>query len=74
MKLIITGDSTTPEPSALAIVTPPPQHVDQARHAELRAGVQFERIGEIGIDPAQDHVGALQAGDRADVARSRRAP
>ena len=43
------------------------QHVDQAGHAELRGGVQFERIERIGIDPAQQHVEPLQAGDGADM-------
>ena len=43
------------------------QHVDQAGHAELRGGIELERIEEIGIDPAQQHVEPLQAGDGADV-------
>ena len=44
-----------------------PDHVDQAGHAELRGGVEFERIEEIGIDPAQQHVEPLQPGDGADM-------
>ena len=43
------------------------QHVDQAGHAEMRGRVEFERIEEIGIDPAQQHVEPLQAGDGADM-------
>ena len=43
------------------------QHVDQAGHAELRGGVELQRIEEIGIDPAQQHVEPLQAGDGADM-------
>ena len=35
-------------------------------HAEPRAGVQLQRIGEIGIETAQQHLGALQAGHGAD--------
>ena len=38
----------------------------QARHAEARARVELERIGEVGIEAAQQHLGALEAGDRAD--------
>ncbi len=43
------------------------QHVDQAGHAELRGRIEFQRIEEIGIDPAQQHVEPLQAGDGADI-------
>jgi hypothetical protein len=43
------------------------QHIDQAGHAELRGGVQLQRIERIGIDSAQQHVEPLQAGDGADV-------
>ena len=41
--------------------------VDEARHAEARMRVEFERIGEIAVDAPPDHVGALQAGDGADM-------
>ena len=41
--------------------------LDQARHAEPRAAFQLQRIGEIGIDAPPDHVGALEAGDGADM-------
>ena len=43
------------------------EHVDQAGHAEMRGGVEFQRIEKIGIDPAQQHVEPLQAGDGADM-------
>ena len=43
------------------------QHVDQAGHAELRGSIELQRIEEIGIHPAQQHVEPLQAGDGADV-------
>ncbi len=43
------------------------QHVDQAGHAELRGGIELQRIEKIGIDPAQQHVEPLQAGDGADM-------
>ena len=43
------------------------QHVDQAGHAEMRGRIELERIEEIGIDPAQQHVEPLQAGDGADM-------
>jgi len=33
--------------------------------AEPRGGVEFERIGKVGVDTAQQHFGALQAGNRA---------
>ena len=35
-------------------------------HAEPRARAQFQRIGEIGIEAAQQHFGALQPGHGAD--------
>ena len=54
----------------LATATPPaPKRLEQAGHAEARRGVQLERIDEIGVDAAPDHVGALQARDRADMDR-----
>ncbi len=31
----------------------------------LRGGVELQRIAPIGVDTAPEHVGALQAGDRA---------
>ena len=43
------------------------QSLHHARHAEPRAGVEFERIGVIRIDAPPDHVGALQSGDRAHM-------
>ena len=33
----------------------------------MRGRVEFERIEKIGIDPAQQHVEPLQAGDGADM-------
>ena len=36
-------------------------------HAELRGGIELQRIERIGIDPAQQHVEPLQAGDGADM-------
>ena len=43
------------------------QHVDQARHAEMRGGIKFQRIEKVGIDPAQQHIEPLQPGDGADM-------
>ena len=43
------------------------QHVDQARHTELRRGVELKRIKRVGIHPAQQHVEPLQPGHGADV-------
>ena len=43
------------------------QHVDQAGHAEMRRRIEFQRIEEIGIDPAQQHVEPLQPRDGADM-------
>ena len=40
--------------------------LQQARRAEARGGIEFERIGEVGVDPPQQHLGALQAGNGAD--------
>ena len=50
------------------------ERLDEARHAELRAAVELQRIGEIGIDAPPDHVGAFQSGDGAhmDLAVARR--
>ena len=42
-------------------------NVDQAGNAEMRGSVEFERIKEIGIDPPQQHVEALQARDGANM-------
>ena len=68
MKLIMAGASSTPEPSALAMTTPPfAQGIDEARHAKPRMGVEFERIGEIAVDAPPDHIGALQPGNGADM-------
>ncbi len=33
----------------------------------MRGGIELERIERVGIDPAQQHVEPLQAGDGADV-------
>ena len=33
----------------------------------MRGGVEFQWIEEIGIDPAQQHIEPLQAGDGADM-------
>ncbi len=38
----------------------------QPGDAEPRGGVEFERIGEIGVDAAQQHFGAPQSRDGAD--------
>ena len=38
----------------------------QTGHAQPRAGAQLQRIGEIGIETAQQHLGALQARHGAD--------
>ena len=66
-KLSMARASTTPEPSALAITTVP------SRIACTRPGtprreraLELERIGEIGIETAQQHLGALEAGHGAD--------
>ena len=40
--------------------------MQKTRRTEARRGVEFERIGEVGVDAAQQHFGALQAGDGAD--------
>ena len=39
--------------------------VDEARHADARGRIEFDRIAPIGVDMAPQHVGALQPGDRA---------
>ena len=55
--------STTPEPSALAITTVPSRIACTRPGTPSRErGAQLQRIGEIGIEPAQQHLGALQAG------------
>ena len=51
----------------------------QARHAEERVGAQLQRIAEVVVEPAQDHVDRLQAlrassGRRGRRARSGRRP
>jgi hypothetical protein len=38
----------------------------QPGHAEPRPRVEFQRIAEVGIEPAQQHLGALESGHRAD--------
>ena len=38
----------------------------QAGDAQARTRIELQRIAEIGIEPAQQHLGPLQAGDRAD--------
>ena len=38
----------------------------QTGHAQPRAGAQLQRIGEIGIEAAQQHLGALQTGHGAN--------
>ena len=43
------------------------QRVDEARHAEAGLGVELERIGEIAVDAAPDHVRPLQPGNGAHV-------
>ena len=40
--------------------------LDKPGDAEAGGGVEFERIGKIGIDPAQQYFGAPQTRDRAD--------
>ena len=66
-KASIARASATPVPSALAMTTLPSRTAwTRPLHAEPRAGVEFQRIGEIGIEPPQQHFGALQAGDGAD--------
>ena len=40
--------------------------LQQPRRAEAGGGIELERIGKIGIDPPQQHLGALQAGNGAD--------
>ena len=68
MKLIIAGASSTPEPSALASATPPSRTAStRPGDAKPRMRVEFERIGEIAVDAAPDHVGALEAGDGAHM-------
>ncbi len=39
----------------------------QAGHAEPRGGVEFERIAPVGVDAAQQRIGALEAGDGAHM-------
>ena len=59
--------STRPAPSALAITTLPSRTACTRPGTPSRErGVELERIGEVGIEPAQQHFGALQAGDGAD--------
>ncbi len=41
--------------------------LQQAGRAELRGGVQLQRIAPVGVDPPPQHVGALQAGDGAHI-------
>ena len=43
------------------------QHVDQPGHAEMRGGIELERIERIGIDAAEQHVEPLETGNGADV-------
>ncbi len=38
----------------------------QPGHAEPRARIELQRIAEVGIEAAQQHLGALEAGHRAD--------
>ena len=38
----------------------------QPGHAEPRARIELQRIGEIGVEPAQQHLGTLEAGNGAD--------
>ena len=40
---------------------------DQPGHAERRIGAQFERIGEIRVEPAEDHRDAFESAQRAQV-------
>ena len=40
--------------------------LQEAGDAEARRGVELQRIGEVGIDPAQDHLGAAQPRHGAD--------
>src|SRR5207248_7525118 len=43
------------------------EHVDQAGYAEMRGGIELQRVEKVGIDPAQQYVEPLEAGDGADV-------
>ena len=55
--------SIKPAPSALAITHLAVAHrLHQTGDAEPRTGVEFERVGEIGVDAAQQHFGAAQSG------------
>ena len=40
--------------------------LQQPRRAEAGGGIELERIGKVGVDPPQQHLGALQAGNGAD--------
>ena len=41
--------------------------LEQTGRAELRGGVQLQRIAPVGVDPPPQHIGALQAGDGAHI-------
>ena len=41
--------------------------LQQARHAQARGAVELQRIDEVGVDAAQDDVGALEARDGAHI-------
>ena len=43
------------------------QSFDESGNAETRSRVEFERIGEIQIDTAPDHIGPLEASNRTQV-------
>ena len=59
--------STSPAPSAVDDDDLAVAHgLQQPRRAEAGGGIEFERIGKVGVDPPQQHLGALQAGNGAD--------
>ncbi len=60
-------DSSRPLPSALAMTTLPARaRIEQAGHAERRVAAQLERVAEVVVQAAQDHVHALEAAQRLE--------
>ena len=59
--------STRPAPSALMMTILPSRTACKSPgRAEARGGIELERIGKIGVDAPQQHLGALQAGNGTD--------
>ena len=62
------GVSTRPLPRPLAMNTVPARAAcTRPGHAEQRIAAQLQRIAEVVVEAAQDHVHRLQAGERLQV-------